>query len=410
MQGTTFGYQMLGLYTGSAPNKLTSVTDESYVYALSGVAKLKAAVRVGTEYYICVGSRQENINIWGNSILRLALARSGGGGGADKRPGLSGAYHGHYETPTEAGILSVRVKKSSVTGHLLRSGQRISLRGSINAEGRVKLTSGNVNVEITLPASSEEKRLSVTLVESGKGDVSFELLPAARSTAVSGWRINALLVAADSATGHGLASGLASTKGSIRFRGMLADGSKIATSAPLVNTADGLRCLMGAFVRSPATTLVGSLPFDASSGSLAGNVAWVRQQGTLGRSVNSKLQVAGQRWTAVAGGRNALNGGTSETLFDLEIRPGLKLSGKWPTTNVPLFEPAQVGLSIKVNTQTGRFQGSIPAQDTSASKFHGIILPQAVSLRDGEETRAIKAGGFSGRGDSSSAVEISIRP
>jgi hypothetical protein len=413
MQGTTFGYQMLGLYTGTSPDKLVSAVEDRYIYKLSGDATLTAPVKAGTVYYICVGSRQENINIWGNSILRLALTRGdgGGGGAGGNRPSIRGVYHGLYELPAEAGLLSVRVKKSSFTGHLLRGGQRIVLRGTFGADGRAEATSGNVSVEIQASAVGSNPRLSAKIIEAGKEEVSLELLAATRSNAISSWRINGLMIAPDTSIGHGLAFGKVSANGPIRFRGLLADGSRFALSAPVVEPTAGLRSLVGGFIQTSRATVVGSLPIDSSSGAMTGNLSWIQQQpGSLGRALSYRLQVSGHRWVAPSAGVNLLTGERSDSAFELMVQPDLKYSGRWPASNIPGFEPAQDGLSIKVNAATGRINGRFPGGGGTTRKLVGMLLPSALSIGEGGETRVIKVGGFSASAGSSATVEIKAQP
>ncbi len=72
-----------------------------------------------------------------------------------------------------------------------------------------------------------------------------------------------------------------------------------------------------------------------------------------------------------------------------------------------VFEPVQDGASIKVRTKTGWISGMLPAEGGSASRFAALVLPQTVTIGEGDETRAFKAGGFAVQGGTSVAIEIS---
>lgn len=358
--GTSFGQQMLGMYTGQEVDNLRSATRENFVIAPTGTAQISTKVAAGVTYYICVGARSY---LRGNSILRLSMA------GADGKPqapfaGAGGLYQGALSTPQGMAFLSLNLTPNgNFTGSLTLNGRRIALSGRLTPGNVLELQPAGLP-EISLSFGGRGTAFNASVAQSNQPSAT-SLKAAYRGRGedrapLSGRRINALALPG-SGPGVGYLTGVVGANGSVRFSGLLPDGKPFTFSVRGyggTNAAEEAKLPLSRVIGQGADAhiLSGLLTLSKAGGVMAGQVEW-RQAGQDA----VPLTVEGNVWLPRGNTQNVLDGGSSSRAFAVEVRradAAVSFDGSIAPGGTPSL-PVEV--AINLNPRNGLVRGSFTA-------------------------------------------------
>jgi len=301
--------------------------------------------------------------------------------------GVQGGYNGIYfdslngAAHESSGFISFKVsKKGVVTGQLI-SGKSYRFAGGIGASGHASIVVARpgasplvLDLQLDIPDNPDFVSGTVT---DGTWIAGFTGGRAASGSVAAGQYT--LVFAGDGASGGGNGFGTATVdaRGGVKFKGVLADGTKVNQKANIFG--DGQWPFYSPLYKGGGS-IVSLITFaEGTPVTLGGDATWTKTDGSAG-FIHSPA-VMGSRYTPPAKGGNAIGtssatvvlmgGNLSEPIVNEASLDG----GKIVTTG-----PGQVNLSIKASN--GLLNGSFVHPGTSAKfAIHGVVLQEQNSAR-----------------------------